>query len=364
LESFIPKRPIPDKTLKICIIDGFCPNRMIKTLKQHWYFVLPALLVILFLLNISLGSVRIPVAEILKVLSGNIPEKPIWTDIIINFRLTKALTCILAGGALALGGLLMQTLFRNPLAGPDVLGLSSGASLAVALVVMSTGTGALFSHSFTLALAASLGSTAIFLLVLAIAHRVNDNISLLIIGLMIGATTSSIVSVLQFISKAEDQQYYLVWTFGSLSGLNWSEIQILTVAVIIGLLISMFSIKALNAWLLGDNYAVSMGIPLRKSRLLIIISTCILTGSVTAFCGPIAFVGLAVPHLTRLLIDTTNHKILIPAVIVSGGVIMLLCDILTHFPGSDYVLPINAITALIGAPVVIWVILRSKKVRI
>ncbi len=337
---------------------------MIKNLKRYWYFVLPLLLIILFLLNISLGSVQIPLSETLKVLSGITPEKPIWAEIIIDFRLTKAFTCILAGGALALGGLLMQTLFRNPLAGPDVLGLSSGASLAVAIVVMTTGTGAaLYSHSFTLALAASMGCTFIFLLVLAIAHRVRDNISLLIIGLMIGAATSSIVSVLQFISKAEDQQYYLVWTFGSLSSLNWGEIQILAMAVFIGLAISILSIKSLNAWLLGDNYAISMGIPLRKSRLLIIIGTSILTGSVTAFCGPIAFVGLAVPHLTRLLIDTTNHKILIPAVVITGGVIMLFCDILTHFPGSDYVLPINAITALIGAPVVIWVILRSKKIR-
>jgi iron complex transport system permease protein len=246
-----------------------------------------------------------------------------------------------------------------------VLGLSSGASLAVALVLMTSGLGSsLFSHSFTLALAASIGCTFIFLLVLGISHRVRDNISLLIIGLMIGAATSSIVSVLQYISKAEDQQYYLVWTFGSLSSLNWGEIQILTVAVIIGATISVFSIKSLNAWLLGDNYATSLGVSIKKSRLLIIIGTCILTGSVTAFCGPIAFVGLAVPHLARLIIDTTNHKILIPGVILSGGVVMLFCDILTRFPGSDFVLPINAITALIGAPVVIWVILRSKKVRI
>lgn len=259
----------------------------------------------------------------------------------------------------------MQTLFRNPLAGPDVLGLSSGASLAVALVVMTSGLGAvLFSYSFTLALAASIGCSFIFLLVLGIAQRVKDNTSLLIIGLMIGAATSSVVSVLQFLSKAEDQQYYLVWTFGSLSNLNWREIQILTVAIIIGASISVFSIKSLNAWMLGDNYATSLGVSLKRSRLLIIIGTSILTGSVTAFCGPIAFVGIAVPHLTRLLIDTTNHKLLIPAVIMCGASIMLFCDILCRFPGSDFILPINAITALIGAPVVIWVILRSKKIRI
>lgn len=338
---------------------------MTLNLKRYWYFILPVLLIMLFLLNVSLGSVQIPLSETIKVFLGRTPEQPVWADIIIDFRLTKAFTCILAGGALALGGLLMQTLFRNPLAGPDVLGLSSGASLAVALVVMTSGLGsALFSHSFTLALAASIGCTAIFLIVLGIAQRVRDNVSLLIIGLMIGAATSSIVSVLQFLSKAEDQQYYLVWTFGSLSSLNWGEIQILTIAVIIGATISVFSIKSLNAWLLGDNYATSLGVSIKKSRLLIIISTSILTGSVTAFCGPIAFVGIAVPHLARLVIDTTNHKLLIPAVIMCGGVIMLFCDILSRFPGSDFILPINAITALIGAPVVIWVILRSKKVRI
>jgi iron complex transport system permease protein len=338
---------------------------MIQVLKKYWFFVLPSLLVALFLINISLGSVQIPLSETLKILVGLEPQKPIWTDILINFRLTKAFTCILAGGALSLGGVLMQTLFRNPLAGPDVLGLSSGASLAVAMVVMVGGTGAaLFSHSFTLVLAASIGCAAMFLMVLAIAHRIQDNVSLLIIGLMMGAATSSIVSVLQFMSKAEDQQYYLVWTFGSLGNLNWSEIQILALAVLTGLAISILSIKSLNAWLLGDNYASSLGVSLKKSRLLIIIGTSILTGSVTAFCGPIAFVGLAVPHLTRLLIDTTNHKLLIPASIICGGIVMLLCDILAHPPGSDYVLPVNAITALVGAPVVIWVILRSKKVRI
>lgn len=326
--------------------------------------MLPAVLIVLFLVNISLGSVKIPLTDTLKVLTGSEPSNPVWADIIFDFRLTKAFTCILAGGALALGGLLMQTLFRNPLAGPDVLGLSSGASLAVALVVMAGGVGALFSSSLTLALAASTGSAGIFLLVLAITHRIRDNISLLIIGLMIGATTSSVVSVLQFISRAEDIQYYLIWTFGSMSSLNWTEILILGIGCVIGLSLAIVSIKPLNVWLLGDNYATSLGINLKRSRLLIIIGTSILTGVVTAFCGPIAFVGLAVPHLARLVIDTTNHKTLIPAVVLMGGIIMLFCDILTRLPGSDFVIPINAVTALIGAPVVIWVVVRSKKIRI
>lgn len=337
---------------------------MKNSLQKYWWIVLPVLLVVLFLINISLGSVKIPLADTLKVLTGGEPSNPVWADIIFDFRLTKAFTCLLAGGALSLGGLLMQTLFRNPLAGPDVLGLSSGASLAVAIVVMAGGLGSLFSSSLSLALAASIGSAAIFLLVLAITHRIRDNVSLLIIGLMIGATTSSIVSVLQFISRAEDIQYYLIWTFGSMSSLNWTEILILGIGIVIGLSIAIASIKPLNVWLLGDNYATSLGINLKRSRLLIIIGTSILTGVVTAFCGPIAFVGLAVPHLARLVIDTTNHKTLIPAVIFMGGIIMLFCDILTRLPGNDFVIPINAVTALIGAPVVIWVIVRSKKIRI
>jgi iron complex transport system permease protein len=337
---------------------------MKNSLQKYWWILLPSVLIVLFLVNISLGSVKIPLADTLKILTGGEPSNPIWADIIFDFRLTKAFTCVLAGGALALGGLLMQTLFRNPLAGPDVLGLSSGASLAVAILVMAGGMGSLFSSSLSLALAASIGCAGIFLLVLTIAHRIRDNVSLLIIGLMIGAATSSIVSVLQFISRAEDIQYYLIWTFGSMSSLNWTEILILGIGVAIGLFIAIISIKPLNVWLLGDNYATSLGINLRRSRLLIIIGTSILTGVVTAFCGPIAFVGLAVPHLARLVIDTTNHKTLIPAVTLMGGVIMLFCDILTRLPGNDFIIPINAITALIGAPVVIWVIVRSKKIRI
>lgn len=337
---------------------------MKKAVQKYWWILLPALLVALFFINISLGSVQIPLAETLKILTGNEPANPVWKDILFDFRLTKAITCVLAGGALALGGLQMQTLFRNPLAGPDVLGLSSGASLAVAVLVMAGGLGSLFSGSISVAFAASAGSAGIFFLVLTISHRIRDNISLLIIGLMIGAVTSSIVSMLQYISRAEDLQYYLIWTFGSVTNLNWTEILILGIGVAIGVAIAVSCIKPLNVWLLGENYARSMGIPLTRARFLILAGTSILTGVVTAFCGPVAFVGLAVPHLARLVIDTTNHKTLIPAVMLTGGIMMLFCDTLSRLPGSDFVLPINAITALIGAPVVIWVIVRSKKMRL
>jgi iron complex transport system permease protein len=329
--------------------------------------ILLGLLLLLFVLNLSLGSVNIPFGDILKILFGETGSNEIYTDIIWEFRVTKALTCVLAGSALSIGGLQMQTLFRNALAGPDVLGLSSGASLAVSLLIMSqvTGISILSDPSpWAIVIASSIGAGGVFVIVMLIAKRLRDNTSLLIIGLMMGAATASIVSVLQFLSKAEDQQAYLLWTFGSLGSLSWIEIQILFIILIVGFLIGIVSVKSLNAWLLGDNYARSIGIKIRQSRLLIILSTAILTGGVTAFCGPIAFVGLAVPHLTKLMIKTHNHRILLPAVMISGAILMLFCDIIAQLPGSSYVLPINAITALIGAPVVIWIVLKAKRVSI
>jgi iron complex transport system permease protein len=334
--------------------------------KKRW-IILPILLLALFVMNLSLGSISIPFSEIFTILFGGESSEPVWKEIIWNFRITKSLTCVLAGSALALGGLQMQTLFRNPLAGPDVLGLSSGASLAVSLIFMSNAAGfTLFSvqSPWTVAVAASLGCMIVFLIMLAISRRLQDNVSLLIVGLMIGAGTSSIISVLQYLSKADEMQVYMIWTFGSLGGLNWIEIQVLAVILMIGMFISFRSIKSLNAWLLGDHYAQSLGVNIKRSRFYIILSASILTGGVTAFCGPIAFVGLAVPHLVKLLIQSHNHKILIPSVIMGGAALLLGCDILAQLPGTTHVLPINAITALVGAPVVIWVILRNRVVRV
>ena len=328
--------------------------------------VLTILLVFLFGLNITLGSVSIPSSEIFKILFGGSSENAVWTEIIWDFRMTKALTCLLAGSALALGGLQMQTLFRNPLAGPDVLGLTSGASLAVSLIFMSTAAGfRLFQmhNAWSVAAAASLGSIGVFILMIIISRRLQDNVSLLIVGLMIGAGTSSIVSVLQFLSDADEMQVFIIWTFGTLGGLDWPEILVLTAALFIGILIAVFNIKSLNAWALGDNYARSMGISLRKARFLSILSASVFTGAVTAFCGPIAFVGLAVPHLVKLLLKSHDHRQLIPGVIIGGGALLLGCDILAQLPESNAVLPINAITSLIGAPIVIWVILRKKIIR-
>ena len=327
--------------------------------------ILFILLTGLFLTDIALGSVEIPLGDILSILFGRPAQDPIWTSIIMEFRLTKAITCVLAGAALSISGLLMQTLFRNPLAGPDVLGLSSGASLAVSLVFMGYSLGfALFSisNSWAVALAASLGSTIVFLVVLAISSRLRNNASLLIVGLMIGAGTSSIVSVLQFLSRAEDLQTYMIWTFGSLGSLSWSEIRVLAGILLAGAMIALASIKSLNAWLLGVNYAQGLGVNIKRARILIIVATSILTGGVTAFCGPIAFVGLAVPHLVKMLFRTQDHKVLIPSVMAGGAILLLFCDIIAQLPGSNQVLPINALTALIGAPVVIWVILKTRMV--
>ena len=332
----------------------------------RWTLLLLSL-ILLFGLNLSLGSVSIPPAEIFRVLFTGESSRPVWTDIVMDFRMTKALTCVLSGAALAVAGLQMQTLFRNALAGPDVLGLSSGASLAVALIFMNPASGGgLFStpHPLLVSIAASLGCVMVLLIMLAVARKIQDHVSLLIVGLMVGATTSSIVSVLQFLSKAEEMQIYIIWTFGSLGGLNWLEIKILSLALLLGVAIAFSQIKTLNAWLLGDHYATSLGIQIMRSRIIIILSAAVLTGAVTAFCGPIAFVGLAVPHLTRLVINTHNHKILIPAVLAGGAALVLFCDIIAQLPGSNYVLPINALTALIGAPVVIWIIVRNKKMRV
>jgi iron complex transport system permease protein len=319
-------------------------------------------LVALFLMNLATGSVSIPFSEIISILLTHEHSDKVWLNIVWDFRMTKALTCVLAGSALSVSGLQMQTLFRNALAGPDVLGITSGASLAVSLIFMGHSSGFLFftTSAWSIALAASLGCAGIFLIMLILSGRLQDNVSLLIIGLMVGAATSSIVSVLQYVSPAEDLQVYMIWTFGSLGSLNWVEIEVLTFILITGSGLAFIMSKALNAWFLGENYVQSLGINTRLSRLLIIFSACILTGGVTAFCGPLAFVGLAVPHLIKMFLHTHNHRILIPSVMAGGAGLLLMCDILSQLPGSNQILPINAITALIGSPIVIWVILKNR----
>lgn len=313
-----------------------------------------------------MGSVPIPFSKLFLSIFTN---HPLFSDILWHFRIPKTLTCLLAGSALATAGLLMQTLFRNPMAGPDVLGLTSGASLLVALVILlgqfsQIFKGVLFNNSWSIALAASLGGGLVFILIISIAKYVKDNAALLIIGLMISAATSSLVSVMQYTSKADDLQAFLIWTLGSMGNTNWAEIGVLSLVIALGLTISYSSIKSLNSWLLGENYAQSLNINMSRSRLRIVVATGLLTGSVTAFCGPIAFVGLAVPHLVRLIIPVTNHKILMPAVMMGGSILLLFCDLVAQLPGNSQILPLNAITSLIGAPVVIWMVIKSKRISV
>lgn len=319
---------------------------------SRWIWLIAAVAV-LFFLRLCIGSVSIPISEVF----GN--------ALVLKFRLPIAVTCVLAGAALATGGLLMQTLFRNALAGPDVLGLTSGSSLMVAIMILAgNGLAVAFATPWTIAIAASVGAAGVFLLILLISRYVSDNTSLLIIGLMIGATTASVVGVLQYVSRAEDLQAFMIWGLGSVGSTSWQEILILAIVTFAGVILAMINMKSLNALLLGENYAVAIGIPVKRARLLILTATSILVGGVTAFCGPIAFVGLAVPHLVRIVIPTTDHKTLLPSVFFGGALLLLLCDIIAQLPGSTQVLPLNAVTSLIGAPVVIWLIIKNRKVNI
>ncbi|CAM4079390.1 iron ABC transporter permease [Flavobacterium weaverense] len=322
--------------------------------------------ILLFLINISLGSVSIPLKEVFNSLIGGTPTKETWHYIIVNYRLPKALAAILVGMGLSISGLLMQTLFRNPLAGPYVLGLSSGASLGVAIVILGAALMPSFLATFLLSsygivLASSLGSFAVLLAVLTVSHRLRDTMAILIVGLMFGSLTSAIVGTLTYFSTAEQLQKFTFWSLGNLGNLSWTAIVILTCCVVSGLLLSILSIKPLNALLLGENYAKSLGLNYKKSRMIIIFATSILAGSITAFAGPIAFVGLAVPHIAKLVFQTSNHTILFWSTILFGALIMLICDSISQLPGSDITLPINAVTSIFGAPIVIWLLIRKQK---
>jgi iron complex transport system permease protein len=318
------------------------------------------------LLNISFGQVAIPIKETFKSLFGGQAEKETWEYIIVNFRLPKAITAILVGMGLSVSGLLMQTFFRNPMAGPYVLGLSSGSSLGVAFVLLGAGfLPKLFSQfllsSYGIILASCLGSLFVLLMILVVSQRLRDTMSILIIGLMFSSFTGAIVSVLSYFSTAEQLQKYTFWSMGSIGNLSWESILLLAISVAVGLLLSLLTLKPLDALLLGENYAKSMGLNLKKARYVIILATSILAGGITAFAGPIAFVGLAVPHLSKLLFQTSNHRILFVSTLLIGAIIMLFCDTISQMPGFDFTLPINAITSIVGAPVVVWLIVRKKR---
>jgi len=329
------------------------------------------LLLLVFLLDIAIGSVRIPLKEVLQVIFSAHTDNDTWTYIITQIRIPKAFTAVMAGCGLSVSGLQMQTLFRNPLAEPSMLGITAGASLGVAAIMLAGGNIATLytikelglSGSWMITGAACLGAALIMMLVLSVSGTVKNNVMMLIIGIMIGTITLSIISIWQYFSEPELIKDYLLWTFGSLGGTSGMQLVILGLAIITGLVISFFSCKMLDALLLGENYARSMGVTAKRARFIIICSTSLLAGSITAFCGPIGFVGIAVPHMARLLFSTSNHRILIPGCCLIGTILMLLCDVIAQLPGSNTVLPINIITALVGAPAVIWIILRKNNLR-
>jgi iron complex transport system permease protein len=328
------------------------------------FVVLSVSLVAMFLLNLSLGSVSIPTEAIIDSVFGN-EMKASWEIILWNFRFPKALTAIFVGMGLSISGLMMQTLFRNPLAGPYVLGLSSGSSLGVAIIIMGSSLlPSIFISNYAIVLASSLGSFLVLLAVLVVSQKLRDTMAILIVGLMFGSFTSAIVSVLSYFSTAQELQKFMFWSMGSLANLSWTAVGILSFCVILGLVVSFFTIKPLDAMLLGENYAKSLGLNFNRTRILIIFATSILAGSITAFAGPIAFVGLAVPHLAKLLFQTSNHFILFWGTVLIGAILLLICDSIAQLPGSDYTLPINAITSLVGAPVVIWLLVRKRKIMI
>lgn len=335
----------------------------------RWQFIgLLIALVLAFALNIRFGTVSIPFWEIFDIVFGSAAESSSNSFIIQQIRFPKAFTAIAVGIGLSISGLIMQTLFRNPLAGPYVLGISSGASLGVSLLILGgSALGGSFSMLFLsklgISVAASLGSFLVLLAIVLVSYRIKDTMAILIIGLMFGSLTGAIVSVLSYFSTAEALQQYLFWSFGSLGGTTWEEVSVLLALVLIACLLLLTKVKHLNTLLLGEQYASSMGIPIQKTRLLLLLITSILAGGVTAFVGPIAFIGLAVPHITKIVFDTPNHKILLPAVGLMGATIMLLCDILAQWPGSEKTLPINAITAIFGSPIVIWLLVRKRKLQ-
>jgi iron complex transport system permease protein len=317
--------------------------------------------------NLGLGSVDIPLWEAIKITLGYPTTKPTFEYILLDYRIPKAITALLTGGSLGVCGLIMQTYFRNPLAGPYVLGISSGASLGVAILLMGS---SVFGGWFTLGevgfrwaimIAASIGSISVFSLILLASLKLKNSTSLLILGLMFGSLTAAIVNILMFFGSKEALQKYIFWSFGSLGNMNTSELKILSLFIMIGLIMSVFAIKNLNSLMLGETYAQSLGVSLKKSRYLIVISSSLLAGATTAFVGPIGFIGLAAPHLIRLLIPSTrDHKIILPAVFLGGALLLLICDSISQLPGSAAVLPINGITSLIGAPLIIFLILRQR----
>ena len=316
------------------------------------FAMLAALTLFLFLLDLAVGAVAVPLGDVWAALTGG--DCPRATaKIILNIRLIMAVVALLAGAALSVSGLQMQTLFRNPLAGPYVLGISSGASLGVALVVLAG-----FGSSIGIAGAAWLGAALVLVVIAAVGHRIKDIMVILILGMMFSSGVGAIVQILQYLSKEESLKAFVIWTMGSLGDVTFDQLAVLVPSIIAGLLLAVVTIKPLNLLLFGEEYAVTMGLNIRRSRGLLFLSTTLLAGTVTAFCGPIGFIGLAMPHVTRMLFRNSDHRVLVPGTVLSGAAVLLLCDLVSKM----FTLPINAITALLGIPIVVWVVLRNKSV--
>ena len=316
------------------------------------FTALAALTLFLFLLDLAVGAVAVPLGDVWAALTGG--DCPRATaKIILNIRLIKAVVALLAGAALSVSGLQMQTLFRNPLAGPYVLGISSGASLGVALVVLA-GVGS----SIGIAGAAWLGAAIVLVVIAAVGHRIKDIMVILILGMMFSSGIGAVVQILQYVANDESLKMFVVWTMGSLGDVTFNQLTVLIPSIVTGLLLAVVTIKPLNLLLFGEEYAVTMGLNVRRSRGLLFLSTTLLAGTVTAFCGPIGFIGLAMPHVTRMLFRNSDHRVLVPGTVLSGASVLLLCDLVSKL----FTLPINAITALLGIPIVVWVVLRNKSV--
>lgn len=318
-------------------------------------------LLVLFFLNISLGSVLIPFIEIVNVIFSKASENA-YHIIIFDFRLPKAIVAVLVGFALSVSGMMMQTYFKNPLAGPYVLGLSSGSSLGVALLIMGSSIFPwLIVNETFISLVSIAGSFFVFMLIIIIAKRIKQSMAVLLVGIMFSSFASAIISVLSFFSSAENLQRFTFWSMGNLGSLNWNKISFILFFVIFGLFLCFTQLKTLNALLMGENYALSMGVNIKQSKYFIIISTAILTGIISAFVGPIAFVGLIVPHIVKMIFRTSQHHLLFWHSLWVGGSLMLIFDIISQLPGSSFMLPINAVTSLIGAPFVVWIIFKKSK---
>ncbi len=325
------------------------------------FLLLSLFVVALLAIDMMVGSVGISAGEVWAAITGGECD-PIKAKIIIDVRLMKAIVAILAGAALAVSGLQMQTLFRNPLAGPYVLGVSSGASLGVALFILGAPLLGVASSSLLSSLgvagAAWIGSALVLALVGAVSQRIKDIMVILILGMMIGSAVSAVVQILQYMSHEEALKSFVVWTMGSLGDVTSSQLWLVAPAILAGLVLSVAVIKPMNLMLLGEAYARTMGLNIRRTRSLILLSTTLLAGTVTAFCGPVGFIGLAIPHLARIIFQEADHRVLLPATALSGAISLLLCDIVSKL----LTLPVNTVTALLGIPIVVWVVVRNKNI--